>query len=79
MIQPEAHNPIPSTKLSIEQLDEVAGGGDVQLSPNVVNMFREVNEKGALQFDVPSWAARNLPPPAPPPAFYWPYNPKPTW
>jgi hypothetical protein len=60
--------------LSDDQLDEVAGGqgNGVTLSSNVVNAFKQINEAGALQFDVPAYAARNMPLPEVYPAAWYP-------
>lgn len=54
--------PPAARALTEDDLDQVAGGGgDVQLSPNVINAFNQINANGALQFDVPAYAARNVP------------------
>ena len=54
--------PARPSRLSDDELDRVAGGaGDVQLSPNVTNAFKQINEAGALQFDVPNYVQQNMP------------------
>lgn len=64
--------PAPPARLSDADLDLVAGGaGDVQLSSNVVNAIQQINDAGALQFDVPNYVQQNMPMPQVYPAYWY--------
>lgn len=64
--------PAPPSRLSDHDLDLVSGGaGDVQLSSNVVNAIQQINQAGALQFDVPNYVEQNMPLPQVYPATWY--------
>lgn len=63
--------PAPPSRLSDADLDLVAGGGDVQLSSNVVNAIQQINDAGALQFDLPNYVQQNMPLPEVYPAAWY--------